>query len=152
MLLRLPGIFGGFVCRREASEGKISHEALSSLKVRFFHEAMRRQKLLTHILNGSEQRTGRETRNLRDWKDQRESRSIDSEPVSDEMVTSLKRRLPACQSEKRRLGLLQHQVLPRDPDDCRSNMSSRVLCMGGCPAETGSKTDPGKGRSRRKKV
>ena len=34
--------------------------------------------LLTHILNGSEQRTGRETRNLRDWKDQRESRSIDS--------------------------------------------------------------------------
>src|SRR6266567_6520952 len=106
----------------------------------------------THILNGSEQRTGRETRNLRDWKDQRESRSIDSWPVSDEMVTSLKRRLPACQSEKRRLGLLQHQVLPRAPDDCRSNMSSRVLCMGGCPAETGSKTDPGKGRSRRKKV
>src|SRR5260221_3076985 len=68
------------------------------------------------------------------------------------MVTSFKRRLPARQSEKRRLGLLQQQVLPREPDDCRSNMSSRVLCMGGCPAETGSKTEPGKGRSRRKKV
>src|SRR6266851_2845413 len=57
------------------------------------------------------------------------------------MVTSFKRRLPARQSEKRRVGLVQQQVLPPEPDDCRSNMSSRVLWMGGCPAETGSKTE-----------
>ncbi len=34
--------------------------------------------LQTHILIGSEQRTCRETRNLRDWEQKRESRSSDS--------------------------------------------------------------------------
>lgn len=52
-----------------------------------------------------------------------------------QMVTSTKRRLPACPNGKRRLGLLQRWALSRETIDCRSSMSSRVFGVGGRPAE-----------------